>query len=166
MSIRVFYDRWPQYHRRLTEVLATMTDEQLALRPASDHWPIWAIAGHVAGSHVYWLCHILGESGAETTPWPESTGEGWEDDLAHPRGATELVAALDATFVIIDRVLDTWTPAMLTEEFERWYGEERQVHSRTSVLQRMLTHEAYHVGEISQTLGVHDLPTPYIWRPY
>ena len=166
MSIRTFYDRWPQYNRRLTEVVGSMTDDQLAIRPSPDHWPVWAIVGHTAGTRVYWLCHVLGEAGAGSTPWPEKTDEGWEDDLSRPRGSAELVGALDATFAILDRCFDTWTPEMLGDEVERFYGEERQVHSRSSILQRLLTHDAYHTGEISQTLGVNGLPTPYIWRSY
>jgi uncharacterized damage-inducible protein DinB len=167
MSIRTFYDRWPQYNRRITEVIATMTDEQLALRPRPDQWPIWAIVGHMAGTRTYWLCGVLREPGAEATPFADPLSvEGWEDDLDRPRTASELVNALDSTFAIIDRVLDAWTPGMLAEEFERSYGDDRQLHSRTSVLQRMMTHEAYHSGEISQTLGAHGLPEIYIWRPY
>jgi hypothetical protein len=50
--------------------------------------------------------------------------------------------------------------------FERIYRDRHQVHTRTSVLQRLLTHEAYHVGEISQTLGVHGIEPVYIWAPY
>ena len=48
MSIRLFYDRWPQYNRRLTEIIGGMADEQLAIRPAPDLWPIWATVGHDA----------------------------------------------------------------------------------------------------------------------
>jgi uncharacterized damage-inducible protein DinB len=166
MSIRRFYDRWPQYNRRLTEVIGAMTDEQLAIRPAPELWPIWATVGHTAAARVYWLCGIVGEPGAETTPWPDPiSGLGWEDDLDHPRTATELVIALDTTWAIIDRVLDRWTPEMLGEEVERLSGEQRQVHSRASILQRLLTHEAYHCGELSQTLGIHDLPQIDLWRP-
>ena len=166
MSIRLFYDRWPQYNRRITEVIGTMTDEQLAIRPSPAHLPMWAIAAHMAGTRVYWLCHVLGEPGAETTPWADPNAEGWEDDLDHPRTAGELVKALDSTWAVIDGCLDRWTPEMLGEEFERFYGEERQLHSRTSVLQRLLTHDAYHVGELTQTMGVNHLPEIYIWRPY
>jgi uncharacterized damage-inducible protein DinB len=166
MTIRLFYDRWPQYNRRITEVIATMTDDQLAIRPSPEHLPMWAIAGHMASVRVYWLCHVLGERGAETTPWADPNTDGWEDDLDHPRTAAELVAALDNTWAIVDGCLDRWTPEMLSEEFERFYGEERQLHSRTSVLQRMLTHDAYHVGELTQTMGIHHLPEIYIWRPY
>jgi uncharacterized damage-inducible protein DinB len=166
MSIRAFYDRWPQYNRRLTEVVATLSDQQLAIKASADYWPIWAIVGHTAGTRVYWLCTILGEAGAKATPWPDPTSEGWEDDPARPRGATELVGALDSTFAIVDRCLDTWTPEMMGDEVERFYGDERQVHSRASILQRLLTHDAYHVGEISLALGARDLPTPYLWRAY
>jgi len=165
MTIRLFYDRWPQYNRRLTEVIGAMTDEQLAIRPSPEHLPMWAIAGHMASVRVYWLCHVLGERGAETTPWGDPNADGWEDDLDHPRSAAELVAALDSTWAIVDGCLDRWTPEMLSEEFERFYGEERQLHSRTSVLQRLLTHDAYHVGELTQTMGVNHLREIYIWRP-
>src|SRR6267142_5646916 len=158
MSIRLFYDRWPQYNRRVTEVIGTMTDEQLAIRPSPEHLPMWAIAGHMAGTRVYWLCHVLGEPGAETTPWADPDAEGWEDDLDRPRTGAELVTALDATWAIVDGCLDRWTPEMLSEEFERFYGDQRQLHSRTSVLQRLLTHDAYHVGELTQTMGIHHLP--------
>jgi len=166
MSIRRFYDRWPQYNRRLTEVVGAMSDAQLAIRPSPDGSPIWATVGHTAGARVYWLCGVVGEPGAEATPFPDPlNGEGWEDDLDHPRGAAELVMALDTTWAIIDRLLDRWTPEMLDEMVERFYGDQRQVHSRASILQRLLTHEAYHCGELSQTLGIHGLPQIDPWRP-
>jgi hypothetical protein len=63
MSIRPFYDRWPQYNRRLTEVIGAMTDEGLAIKPAPDLWPIWGTVGHTAAARVYWLCHVVWEPG-------------------------------------------------------------------------------------------------------
>jgi uncharacterized damage-inducible protein DinB len=166
VSIRLFYDRWPQYNRRLVEVVRPMTAEQLAIRPAPDGWPIWATVGHTAAARVYWLCGILGEPGAGTTPWPDPVNDpGWEDDVDRPRAADELVTALDATWRIVDGVLDRWTPAMLAERVTRRYGGQDQVHSRSSVLQRLLTHEAYHCGELSQTLGIRRLPQIDFWRP-
>jgi hypothetical protein len=143
-----------------------MSDEQLAIRPSPDRAPIWATVGHTAGVRVYWLCGVLGEPGAEATPFTDPTsGVGWEDDLDHPRSAAELVGALDTTWAIIDGCLDRWTPAMLEETVERLYGDQRQVHSRASVVQRLLTHEAYHCGELSQTLGIAGLPQIDLWRP-
>jgi hypothetical protein len=141
-----------------------MTDEQLAIRPAPDRQPIWATVGHDAVVRVYWLCAVLGEAGAEMTPWPDPAAEGWEDDLDHPRTAAELVLALDTTWAIVEGCLDRWTPDMLDDEVERIVGDQRQVHSRGSILQRLLTHDAYHCGELSQTLGIHGLPQIDLWR--
>jgi uncharacterized damage-inducible protein DinB len=164
MPVRPFYGMWPQYHRRLREVIGAMSDEQLAIRPSPERAPIWATVGHTAGTRVYWLCHVVGEPGAETTPFAESE-IGWEDDLDHLRSAAELVMALETTWAIIDRCLDTWTPAMLEDRVERMYGDERQIHTRSSIIQRLFSHEAYHCGELSQTLGIAGLPQIDLWRP-
>lgn len=164
-TIRPFYDMWPQYNRRLRELVATLTDEQLAIRPSPDRWPIWATVGHTAGVRVYWLCQMIGEPGLETTPFTDPADNGWEDDLDHPRGADELVEALDSTWRLVERCLDRWTPDMLPDEFSREYSGERQVHTRGSILQRLLSHDAYHCGELSQTLGLHGLPQIDLWGP-
>jgi len=164
MPIRQFYDRWPQYNRRLTEVVAAMTDEQLAIRPEPERWPIWATVSHTAAMRMYWLCGVLGESGAERTPWPDLPDDGWEDHLDHPRSSDELVWALDSTWAVVDGVLDRWTLDMLGEEVERVHGDTREFHTRSSILQRMLTHDAYHCGELSQTLGMAGLPQIDLWR--
>lgn len=164
MSIRRFYDRWPQYNRRLREVIAPMTAEQLAIQSAPDRMSIWATVGHTAAARVYWLCGVVGEPGAAATPWPDPNGWGWEDGPNHPRSADELVFALDSTFAIVERVLDTWTPEMLDEVIVRDFQGTISHHPRGSILQRMLTHEAYHCGELSQTLGIHGLEQIDLWR--
>ena len=146
------------------DVVSTLTDEQLAWRAAADQWPIWAILAHIAGSRLYWLATILGEPGAEHTPWPDLPADGWEDDLDHPRSAAELAFALESTYAILDRVLDTWTPERLDERVDRTFRDVVQRHSRASILQRLLTHDAYHVGEVSQLLGAHGVEPIYIWR--
>jgi len=91
--------------------------------------------------------------------------DGWEDDLDHPRRADELVEALDSTFRLIEGCLDRWTPAMLADAIRRDYDGTVQVHTRGSILQRLFSHEAYHCGELSQTLGIHGLPQIDLWRP-
>ena len=166
-SIRLPYDMWPQYNRRLREVIAAMSAEQLAIRPAPEGWPIWATVGHTAGARVYWLCEVVGEPGIESAPFRDlASGIGWEDDLEHPRDADELVDALDSTFAIVEACLDRWTVDMLTDEVRRDFGGTVQVHTRSSILQRLFSHDAYHCGELSQTLGIRGLPQVDLWRPH
>ena len=164
-TIRPAYDMWPQYNRRLRQVIGAMSAEQLAIRPSADRWPIWATVGHTAGARVYWLSDVIGEPGAETTPFPDAATTGWEDDLDHPRSADQLVEALDSTWRLIEGCLDRLAPDMLADEFHRDFGGEPQVHSRGSILQRLFTHDAYHCGELSQTLGIRRLPQIDLWRP-
>jgi uncharacterized damage-inducible protein DinB len=163
-TIRPFYDMWPQYNGRLRDVIGVMTDEQLAVRPSPDLWPIWATVGHTAGMRAYWLCEVMEEPGGETTPFSDLASGGWEDDLDHPRSAAELVEALDTTFSLIESCLDRWTPDMLADRITRDYAGRQQVHTRGSIIQRLFSHDAYHCGELSQTLGIHGLPQIDLWR--
>ena len=165
-SVGRFYEGWHTYNERITEVVRDLSAEDLEVRPAPERWPIWATVGHIAGVRGYWLCGVLGEPGAEATPFPDPlSGFGWEDDLDSPRTSAELTEALESTWRIIAACLQTWTPEMLFEAFRRQVGKKTQVHTRQSVLLRLLSHDAYHSGELSQTLGINDLPQVDLWRP-
>jgi uncharacterized damage-inducible protein DinB len=164
--IRKFYEGWQTYNDRIVEVVAGLSDEQLLIRPAPERWPMWATIAHTAGVRVYWLCTILGECSAANTPFREmDKGIGWEDDESTPRVASELVMALASTWRLVAGCLDRWTPAMLSEAFPRGSGGAQTMHTRQSVLLRLLSHDAYHAGELSQTLGIHGLPQIDLWRP-
>jgi uncharacterized damage-inducible protein DinB len=163
-SIEPFYADWAGYNRRVVSALRGLSEADLALRVAgSEHWPIWAVAGHDAGSRVYWLCHVFGEPGAETTPFTDPTGFGWEDDLATPRTGAELAAAFESTWRIVAGCLERWTPEMLGESVLREGRSGPQRHTRQSVLLRLITHDAYHVGEISLALGAHGRQPIDLW---
>jgi len=162
-SIAPFYAHWGMYNGRIVDGLRGRTAEDLALAAGPDQAPVWALAGHVAGARVYWLCGVFGEPGAGTTPFHDPFAGGWEDDLSRPRAAEELVEAFDSTWRVIEGCLERWTPAMLGEEFRREIGGRVQLHTRESVLLRLITHDAYHAGEIAQVLGVHGRAPLELW---
>lgn len=164
-SIGLFYDGWQIYNERIVEVVRDLSAEDLQVRPTPDGWPMWATIGHTAGARVYWLCGVFGEPGAEATPFPDSmNGIGWEDDLDTPRTAAELTEALESTWRVIADSLQRWTPDMLFEPFDRQAGQKTQVQTRQGVVMRLLSHDAYHCGELSQTLGIHGMPQIDLWR--
>ena len=166
LTVALLYDGWRKCDSRLVEALRPLSSEQLAWRAAPSQWPIWAIAAHTAGARVYWLCGVLKEEGAETTPFTDPlSGLGWEDDENTPRGANEVVMALETTWKIVERSLERWTMSMLDDEYTREIGGNIQIHTRQSVIMRLITHDAYHSGEISQILGMHGLPAIDLWRP-
>jgi uncharacterized damage-inducible protein DinB len=153
-SIRPFYADWADYNRRTVDAIRPMRPEDLALRaPNSNHWPIWAIVGHMAAMRVFWLCDVFGEPGAELTPFAGDTPD-WEDDLARPRSAVELSDALTSTWQVVDGCLERWTSDSLDRTARRDVaGRLPEIHTRQSILMRMITHEAYHVGEINLALS-------------
>jgi len=162
-NLAPFYEGWRFTNERLVETLGALSAEQLVVRPAPQLWPIWATAAHMAGARVYWLCAVLREQGAERTPFTDPSGEGWEDDLNHPRQPNELVFALESSWAIVADCLERWTPEMLDDEFLREREGKIQVHTRQSVLMRLITHDASHAGEISQTLGMFGFKELDLW---
>ena len=163
-SIAPFYEGWRLANDTLIAALEQLTPEQLALPVGSPTWPIWASVSHLAGARVFWLCQIFKEPGAATTPFTDPGGFGWEDDLTHPRDAAELVGALASTWNIIERTLATWTPETLAQEARRVGPGVVQIHTRQSVLWRLITHDAFHSGEISLALGSNRLGALDMWR--
>ena len=164
MTIRPAYSTWPKINRSLRNVVARMTDEQLALRPSLERWPLWASVGHAACQRVFWLCDFAGVPGAETTPFT-SAGNNCpgDDDLEHVLSADALALALDSTFAIVEKCLDRWTLEMLGEEIRHPDWGESWVHTRGAVLQRVFSHDVSHIAELNETLGVHGLPQVDLW---
>ncbi len=78
-------------------------------------------------------------------------------------GQLAISAAPDHAPTWADRCLDAWTTDMLEVEFERRRGNVRRMHTRRSILLRLLTHDAFHSGEISELLGSNGLPAIDLW---
>ena len=164
LTIRPAYSKWPDYNRALHEVVASMTEEDLAIQPSPERWPLWATVGHLACQRVFWLCDFAGEPGAETSPFTDAAHDcPGDDDLEHVLSADALVEALDSTFRIVERCLDRWTLDMLEQEIRRPdYGPD-WVHTRGSVIQRVFAHDIYHSAELNESLGKAGLPLIDLW---
>ena len=163
-TIRPAYSKWPDYNRRLRDVVAGLTDAQLALRPSPERWPLWATVGHTACQRVFWLCDFVGEPGAETTPFTDAGHDcPGDDDLEHVLSAAALVEALDSTFRIVESCLDRWTLDMLDEEIRHLDWGEDWVHTRGSVIQRVYTHDVWHTAELNEVLGPAGAPLIELW---
>jgi hypothetical protein len=164
VPIRPAYSSWPQHNRRLRDIVAAMTDEQLAIRPSPERWPIWATVGHIACQRVFWLCDFAGEPGAEATPFTDAAHNcPGDDDLEHVLGADELVEALDSSFRIVEACLDRWTLDTLGEELRRPEWDSTWVHARGWVIQRVFAHDVWHCAELNEALGIAGLPQIDPW---
>jgi hypothetical protein len=144
--------------------VAALTDEHLAIQPSPDRWPLWATIGHLACQRVSWLCGFAGEPGAETTPFPDALHVcPGDEDLEHVLSARDLTDALDSTFLIVEACLDSWTLEMLDEEIRRQLDDEAWIYTRGFVIQRVFTHDVYHIAEVNEILGRAGLPQVDLW---
>ena len=165
VGIAPIYAGWSRANRRIIDRIRELPREALGWRASADSWPIWAMVAHAAMVRVYWLCDVLKEPGAETTPFTNASVEGWEDHLDEPRDAAELISALEVTWRIVESCLERWSPAMLEEAFKRQRDGVVESHTRGSVLTRLISHDGYHSGEVSLLLGMHGLDPIDLWRP-
>ncbi|MGH8926409.1 MAG: DinB family protein [Acidimicrobiia bacterium] len=74
VTIRPACSNWPRYNRQIRQVVASMTDEELALRPSPERWPIWATVGHAACQRVSWLCDLAGSKPVDVSSKRHSLG--------------------------------------------------------------------------------------------
>ena len=163
-AIRPAFSKWPEYNRGLRDVVGALTEEQLAIQPSPERWPLWATIGHAACQRVFWLCDFAGEPGADTTPFTNAAYNcPGDDDLEHVLGADVLARALDSTFRIVEGCLDRWTLDMLEEELRRPEWDSSWVHTRGAVIQRVFSHDVYHIAELNEALGIAGLPQVDLW---
>jgi hypothetical protein len=163
-TIRPAYSVWPHYNRRLREVVAAMTEGQLAIQPAPDRWPLWATIGHTACQRVFWLCDFAGAPGADTTPFVNAAFDcPGDDDLEHVLGVAHLVGAIDSTFRIVEDCLDRWTVDMLDEEISHPEWDASWTHTRGWAIQRVFSHDVSHCTELNEALGNVGLPQIDLW---
>jgi hypothetical protein len=165
MSIRAAFPSWPDQNRRLRERVAALTEEQLAMQPSPERWPLWASVGHLACQRVWGLCDIAGAPGAAESPFPNA---GWncpgDDDLENVWTSTQLIDALDTTFAIVEWCLDNWDLESLSEVITHpdW-GEDWQPRTRGETLQRSYAHDIWHVSELNDALGAQGLEQIDFW---
>lgn len=154
LSIRAAYSKWSDYNRALRDGVDRLTDEQLLIQPTAERWPLWASIGHLACQRVFWLCDFAGEPGADTTRFANAAYDcPGDDDLENVLSSADLAEALASTFRIVDRCLDTWTLASLEETLRRPEWDDSWVHTRGAVIQRVFSHDVYHIAEANEILG-------------
>jgi hypothetical protein len=164
-SIRSAFPEWPAQARRLRDAVAALADEQLALVPGPARWPVWATIGHLACQRVFWLCDFAGEPGADTTPYPDAAYNcPGDDDLEHVLTADQLVEGLDASFALVERALDAWTPESLAQEISHpEWGDDTRVHTRGFVIGRLHAHDVSHITELNEAFTAVGLPLVDLW---
>jgi len=151
LSLSLFYKGWDVYQQRLTEAIAPLTLEQLALRSSPQNWSVGMLVAHIVATRVWWFHTRMGEGNADLTPLAL-----WDENEEPIRPAAELVEGLERTWQMIQDALARWTPADLEQIFPP-HGERTVARSRQYIIWHVLEHDIHHGGELSSILGAHDL---------
>jgi uncharacterized damage-inducible protein DinB len=156
-TLTTFYKQWQEYQAHIKEAVAPLTAEQLALRPAPNLRSIGENATHIIGCRVGWFTYVLKENASDEV---KAYGS-WDEPGAAPRTGAELAQALDASWQLMADSIARWNPDDMPQTFEDdWDG--KIVHlSRAWVVWHVLEHDLHHGGELSLTLGIHDLPSGF-----
>ena len=146
-----FYKGWDTYQAHLIKALAPLSSEELALRVAPHLRSVGENVAHIISGRVSNFL-VMGEAGTEMAPL-----ETWDVQGAPPRSASELVSGLESTWQMIQRALTRWTPANLDDVFVDGEGEQAPHITRQAIIWSTIKHELHHGGEISLTLGAHNV---------
>ena len=164
-AIRPAFAGWPTLNAAIREAIAELDGETLARTAGPGRWPLWAVIGHLACQRVFWLCDFAGEPGADSTPFTNAT---WscpgDEDIDNVLDSDQLVRALDSTFTIVDRVLDTWTIDSLADVIDHSDWDTSWVHTRGFVIDRVHSHDLWHAAEATEILAAAGLTPIDPWR--
>ncbi|HEY1388277.1 MAG TPA: DinB family protein [Ktedonobacterales bacterium] len=157
--LTMFAGEWQEYQHAVSDALAPLTPEQLALRAAPDLRSIGELACHIIGTRAGWFCWVLDAGDEEFKAY-----EQWHKPTpgSAPKTASELVDGLAATWQVMQQTMASYTLADLREEITRERGGRTRVFTRGWVIWHVMEHDLHHGGEISLTLGMHGLHAPDI----
>jgi len=151
-----FYTGWEAYQNLFIPVISSLTNEQLDLRPAPHLRSIREALNHIIAVRVRWFHNAMGEKCEE----PIATIGQWDHQGQPVRDAAELIEGLQKSFQFVQECLSRYTPTDLDYIFSgSWQGESYSF-SRQWVIWHVIEHDLHHGGEVSLTLGIHNLTAP------
>ena len=155
--VAAIYDGWHTYQTALIDALRPLTADQLQLRAAPHLRTVGEIATHMIRTRAGWFVLDLGEQDETLRAIVDRPRD---DDP--PLTADELIDGLETTWVVMQEIAAGWTAEQWAETFTAVddYGE--WTFSRAWVVWHLIEHDLHHGGEISLTLGSHDVKAPDI----
>lgn len=151
-SLASVYAGWKDYHQLLVKAIAPLTQEQLASRATPHLRSVGQNAAHIIATRAGWYHHVL-RVGDETFA---ALGE-YDQPGTPDRSAADLVANLEATWNVLAESLAGWTTDDLDDTLHATRNGRSYEFKRGWVIWHVFEHDVHHGGEISLTLGMHDL---------
>ena len=157
VTLAIMSQGWQTYQKRLSEALAPLSAEQLALCAAPNLRSIAELARHIIVVRADWFHEVLNVGGDDFAAFSH-----WDTPDSSPRTTSELVSGLEATWQVMQEALARFTPADLQENIQAEHGGKSYTFTRGWVIWHVIEHDLHHGGEIAYSLGMHGLRAPDI----
>ncbi len=157
ITLAIITEGWQTYQNRLSEALAILSLDQLALCAAPNLRSIDELARHIIAVRAGWFQEALGEGGEDFGAFSQ-----WDLPDSPPRRANELVSGLEATWQVMQEALARFAPADLQENIQKERRGKTFTFTRGWVIWHVIEHDIHHGGEIAYSLGMHGLKAPDI----
>ena len=157
VTLAIMSQGWQSYQNHLSEALAPLSLDRLALRAAPNLRSIDELARHVIAVRAGWFHDVLNEGGDDFGTIAE-----WDSPDSPTRPASELVSGLATTWQVMQVALARFTPADLQMTIEKERHGRTYTFTRGWVVWHVIEHDLHHGGEIAYSLGMHGLKAPDI----
>lgn len=150
--VPAIYEGWHTYQKVIVKALRPLNEDQLARRAAPQLRSVSEIVSHIIGARARWFYRLMGEGGEEF----EALGK-WDRRGAPARSAEDLIDGLERTWAGMQAAINRWSPQ---DWQQTWPGEDEgdpETITRQWVIWHLIEHDLHHGGEISLTLGAHEI---------
>jgi uncharacterized damage-inducible protein DinB len=151
-SLVSVYKGWDAYQHHLVQAVAPLSPEQLALHAAPHLRSVCMIAAHIVSARVGWFHIVMGEGSTDVAALA-----GWDRANQPIRSAAELVSGLERSWQMMQDALARWRTADLEYIFQGTYQGEEYSFSRQWIIWHVIEHDLHHGGELSFSLGMHNI---------
>jgi len=150
------YEGWEGFNRSIVNAVADLTPAQLEFRAAPGMRSVEEVAWHIADGRVDWFRRL------DAPGSPDLQAIIAERDGKPPTSYTnqDLVDWLNRTYKMVEATLAQWTVDDLYVSFHQSYQGKTYAVSRQWVIWRILAHDIYHGGQLSEILAIEGIEPP------
>jgi len=149
-ALSFVYEGWEGFNRSIVNAVAELTSEQLAFRATPDMRSAEEVAWHIADGRVDWFIRLDAPGSSELAATIKARDGKPPVDYTN----ADLVAWLNRTYEMVEATLAQWTVDDLDVTFEQPYQGKVYAVSRQWVIWRIMAHDIYHGGQLSEILAM------------
>lgn len=149
-ALSYVYEGSEGFNRSIVNAVADLTSEQLAFRATPEMRSTEEVAWHIADGRVDWFIRLSAPGSAELAAIIAARGGKPPDNYTN----ADLVTWLNRTYQMVEETLAQWTVDDLDVTFEQPYQGKVYAVSRQWVIWRIMAHDIYHGGQLSEILAM------------